>query len=157
MTFIESTQAIHVIDRAIRIAIDSLTPTAVIVPNEIGDLDYSDPPRTHGAVFSSIGYSKPLIRPRDEDLQRAAEVLNSGEKVAILIGAGAIGAEDEVVQTAELLGAGVAKALNGRAALPDDLPFVTGAIGLLGTRPSYELMDRCDPLLMIGTSFPYAE
>ena len=150
-------QARHVVDRAIRIAVDSRTPTAIIVPNDVGELEYCEPPRTHGAVFSSIGYSKPLIRPRDEDLRRAAEVLNRGEKVAILIGAGAIGAENEVIQVAELLGAGVAKALNGRAALPDDLPFVTGSIGLLGTRPSYELMTGCDTLLMIGTSFPYAE
>ena len=65
------------------------------MPNDIGDLEYSDPPRTHGAVYSSIGYSKPLIRPRDEDLKHAAEILNSGERVAILIGQGAIGAEDE--------------------------------------------------------------
>jgi pyruvate dehydrogenase (quinone) len=150
-------QARHVVDRAIRIAADSRTPTAIIVPNDVGDLDYSEPPRAHGAVFSSVGYSKPLIRPRDEDLHKAAAVLNEGEKVAILIGAGAIGAEDEVIQVAETLGAGVAKALNGRAALPDDLPFVTGSIGLLGTRPSYELMMGCDTLLMIGTSFPYAE
>ena len=157
MTINEPSQARHVIDRAIRIAIDSRTPTAVIVPNDIGDLEYSDPPRVHGSVYSSVGYSKPLIRPRDEDLGRAAEILNGGERVAILIGAGAIGAEDEVIQVAELLGAGVAKALNGRAALPDDLPFVTGSIGLLGTKPSYELMEGCDTLLMIGTSFPYAE
>jgi pyruvate dehydrogenase (quinone) len=157
ITITEASQARHVIDRAVRIALDSRQPTAVIVPNDVGDLDYSDPPRTHGAVYSSVGYSKPLIRPREEDLQSAAEVLNSGEKVAILIGQGAIGAENEVVQVADLLGAGVAKALNGRAALPDDLPFVTGAIGLLGTKPSYDMMENCDTLLMIGTSFPYAE
>jgi pyruvate dehydrogenase (quinone) len=157
MTITEPTQARHVIDRAVRIAHDSRQPTAVIVPNDVGDLDYADPPRTHGAVYSSVGYSKPLIRPRDEDLSRAAEVLNAGEKVAILIGQGAIEAENEVVQTADLLGAGVAKALNGRAALPDDLPFVTGAIGLLGTKPSYDMMENCDTLLMVGTSFPYAE
>ncbi len=157
MTIMDPSQARHVIDRALRIALDSRQPTAVIVPNDVGDLDYSDPPRVHGAVYSSIGYSKPLIRPRDEDLTRAAEILNAGEKVAILIGQGAIGAEDEVIQVAEMLGAGVAKALNGRAALPDDLPFVTGAIGLLGTKPSYDMMEGCDTLLMVGTSFPYAE
>ncbi len=157
MTINEPTQARHVIDRAIRIALDSRQPTAVIVPNDVGDLDYSDPPRVHGAVYSSIGYSKPLIRPRDEDLRRAAELLNAGEKVAMLIGQGAIGAESEVIEVAERLGAGVAKALNGRAALPDDLPFVTGAIGLLGTKPSYDMMEGCDTLLMVGTSFPYAE
>src|SRR5579884_3671833 len=157
MTIMEPSQARHVIDRAIRIAKDSRHPTAVIVPNDIGETDYSEPPRTHGAVYSSIGYSKPLIRPRDEDLKRAAEVLNSGQKVAMLIGFGAIGAQDEVVQVAELLGAGVAKALNGRAALPDDLPFVTGAIGLLGTKPTNEMIQNCDTLLIVGSSFPYAE
>jgi pyruvate dehydrogenase (quinone) len=157
MTVMEPTQARHVIDRAIRIAKDSRSVTAVIVPDDVGELEYSDPPRAHGAVYSSIGYSKPLIRPRDEDLQRAAAVLNEGQKVAILVGQGAAEAEDEVVQVAELLGAGVAKALNGRAVVPDDLPFVTGSIGLLGTRPSYKMMEGCDTLLMIGTSFPYAE
>jgi pyruvate dehydrogenase (quinone) len=157
MTINQPAQARHVIDRAIRIAMDSRHPTAVILPDDVGEAEYSEPPRTHGAVYSSIGYSKPLIRPRDEDLRRAADILNEGQKVAILIGQGAIGAADEVIQVAELLGAGVAKALNGRAALPDDLPFVTGAIGLLGTKPSYELMMGCDTLLMIGTSFPYAE
>ena len=156
-TIMDPSQARHVIDRAIRIATDSRQPTAVIVPNDVGDLDYADPPRVHGAVYSSVGYSKPLIRPRDEDLSRAAEILNAGEKVAILIGQGAIGAEDEVIEVAERLGAGVAKALNGRAALPDDLPFVTGPIGLLGSKPSYDMMEGCDTLLMIGTSFPYAE
>jgi pyruvate dehydrogenase (quinone) len=157
MTIMEPSQSRHVLDRAVRIAIDSRQPTAVIVPNDIGEEDYSEPPRTHGAVYSSIGYSKPLIRPRDEDLRHAAEILNAGQRVAILIGQGAIDAEDEVVQVAALVGAGVAKALNGRAALPDDLPFVTGPIGLLGSKPSYDMMEGCDTLLMIGTSFPYAE
>src|ERR687887_501681 len=94
---------------------------------------------------------------KDADLQAAAEVLNGGQKVAILIGQGAIGAEDEVTEVADLLGCGVAKALNGKAALPDDLPFVTGAIGLLGTKPSDHMMQNCDTLLMVGTSFPYSE
>ncbi|HET9101869.1 MAG TPA: thiamine pyrophosphate-requiring protein [Solirubrobacteraceae bacterium] len=157
MTIMDPTQARHVIDRAMRIAQDSRHPTAVIVPEDVQEAEYSEPPREHGAVFSSLGVSRPLIRPRDADLQRAAEVLNAGEKVAILIGQGAAGAADEIVQVAELLGGGVAKALNGRAALPDDLPFVTGCIGLLGTKPSYDMMMGCDTLLMIGTSFPYAE
>jgi len=157
MTIMEPSQARHVIDRAIRIAKDSRHPTAVILPDDVGEMDYSDPPREHGAVYSSIGHSQPLVRPRDEDLQRAAEILNQGEKVAILIGFGARHAEDEVVQVAELLGAGVAKALNGRFVLPDDLPWVTGSIGLLGTKPSHDMMMGCDTLLMIGTSFPYAE
>ena len=157
MTIMDPMQARHVIDRAVRIAIDTRSVTAVIVPEDVQEADYQEAPRSHGAVYSSIGYSKPLLRPRDEDLRRAAEVLNSGQKVAMLIGQGAKHAQDEVVQVAELLGAGVAKALNGRAALPDDLPFVTGSIGLLGTKPSYDMMMGCDTLLMVGTSFPYAE
>ena len=147
MTVMDPTQARHVIDRAIRIAKDSRQPTAVIVPEDVQEAEHQEPPRAHGAVFSSLGFSTPLIRPRDEDLKRAAEILNAGEKVAMLIGQGAAQAADEVVQVAELLGAGVAKALNGRAALPDDLPFVTGSIGLLGTKPSYDMMMGCDTLL----------
>src|SRR5207237_7990000 len=91
------------------------------------------------------------------DLQRAADVLNGGEKVAMLIGAGAMSAADEVIQVAELLGAGVAKALLGKAALPDELPFVTGSIGLLGTKPRWTLMAEGATLLMVGSSFPYSE
>src|SRR6202012_2199768 len=90
-------------------------------------------------------------------LQAAADLLNAGEKVAILAGVGAMGAADELIEVAELLGGGVAKALLGKAVLPDDLSFVTGSIGLLGTKPSYDLMMECDTLLLIGTSFPYSE
>src|SRR5690606_37615593 len=108
-------------------------------------------------VHSGIGLSLPRFVPRPEDLRRAADVLNAGKRVAMLIGAGALGAADEVIRVADLLGAGVAKALLGKAALPDDLPFVTGAIGLLGTRPSWNLMAGCDTLLMVGSSFPYSE
>ncbi len=157
MTVMDPTQARHVIDRAIRIAQASRSVTAVIVPEDVQEADYQDPPRMHGAVYSSIGVTQPEVKPKEEDLQRAAEVLNQGEKVAMLIGQGAAHAQDEVVQVAELLGAGVAKALNGRAALPDDLPFVTGAIGLLGTKPSHEMMMGCDTLLIVGSNFPYAE
>jgi len=157
MTIMDPTQARHVIDRAIRIAKSSRSVTAVIVPEDVQEAEHSEPPRSHGAVYSSLGFSEPVLRPHDEDLARAAEILNAGEKVAMLIGQGAARAQDEVVQTAELLGAGVAKALNGRAALPDDLPFVTGAIGLLGTKPSYDMIMECDTLLIVGSNFPYAE
>jgi pyruvate dehydrogenase (quinone) len=157
MTIMDPTQARHVIDRAIRIARASRSVTAVIVPEDVQESEHQEPPRSHGAVYSSLGFSTPVVRPEDEDLHRAAEVLNSGEKVAMLIGQGAARAQDEVVEVAELLGAGVAKALNGRSALPDDLPFVTGSIGLLGTKPSYDMMMGCDTLLIVGSSFPYAE
>jgi pyruvate dehydrogenase (quinone) len=131
--------------------------TAIIVPNDVQELPYEEPPREHGAVHSSPGWSPPVVVPRMDDLRRAAEVLNAGERVAILVGRGAAGATDEVLAVADLLGAGIAKALNGRAAVPDDVPYVTGSIGLLGTKPSDDMMQGCDTLLMVGTSFPYSE
>jgi pyruvate dehydrogenase (quinone) len=153
----EPEQVRHVIDRALRIALAEQTVTCVIVPNDLQSEDVANPPHEHGTVHSAAGWSRPRLVPRDDDLARAAEVLNAGERVAMLVGAGALAATDEVVEVAEVLGAGVAKALLGRAAVPDDLPFVTGSIGLLGTRPSWELMTGCDTLLMVGTSFPYSE
>jgi pyruvate dehydrogenase (quinone) len=150
-------QAPHLVDRAIRVALASRTVTAIIVPNDVQEAAYEEPPRAHGSVFSSPGFTPPRIVPADEQLRQAADVLNAGERVAMLVGAGALGAQDEVVETAQRLGAGIAKALNGRAAVPDDLPFVTGSIGLLGTKPSADMMDGCDTLLMVGTSFPYSE
>jgi pyruvate dehydrogenase (quinone) len=150
-------QARHLVDRAFRIARATRSPTCLIVPDDVGERDYEEPPRAHGSVHSGGDVSEPRVLPRDEDLRRAAEVLNSGQRVAMLIGQGAATAADQVVEVAETLGAGVAKALNGRAALPDDLPFVTGSIGLLGTKPSYDLMEGCDTLLMVGSSFPYSE
>lgn len=150
-------QVRHLVDRAIRTAVGERRVTAIILPNDIQEMPYSEPPRAHGTVHSGVGYSKPKVVPYEADLQRAAEVLNAGEKVAILVGAGALQATDEVIQVAEKLGAGVAKALLGKAALPDDLPWVTGSIGLLGTEPSYKMMEDCDTLLMIGSGFPYSE
>jgi pyruvate dehydrogenase (quinone) len=150
-------QARHLIDRAIRIAHASRSVTCVIVPNDVQEAAYEEPGRVHGAVFSSVGFTDPVVTPQEHDLHRAAEVLNAGEKVAMLVGQGALGASKEVIEVAELLGAGVAKALNGRAALPDDLPFVTGPIGLLGSKPTDDMMENCDTLLMVGSSFPYSE
>ena len=153
----EPSQVRHLIDRAIRIARVNRTVTCVILPNDLQELEYEEPPRAHGSVHSGLGYTKPEITPGMADLQAAADLLNAGNKVAMLVGAGAAGAADEVVAVADTLGAGVAKALLGKAVLPDDLPFVTGSIGLLGTKPSYDLMMDCDTLLMVGTSFPYSE
>jgi pyruvate dehydrogenase (quinone) len=148
----------HLIDRAMRIAMAERTVTCIIVPGDVQELDAVEtPPRAHGTIHSGPGYAPPRIVPAEDDLRRAAEVLNAGRRVAMLVGAGALHATDEVIQVAEVLGAGVAKALLGRAAVPDDLPFVTGQIGLLGTRPSWDLMMGCDTLLMVGSSFPYSE
>jgi pyruvate dehydrogenase (quinone) len=151
-------QAAHLVDRAVRIAKATRSVTCIIVPDDVAEMDHEDPPRAHGATFSGEGFpNPPRVVPQEEDIVRAAEVLNEGQKVAMLIGAGAYGAAEEVKEIADLLGCGVAKALNGRAALPDDLPYVTGSIGLLGTKPSNDMIEACDTLFMVGTSFPYSE
>jgi len=148
----------HLVDRAMRIAMAERRVTCIILPNDLQELDAVEtPPRKHGTVHSGIGYERPLVIPTRAQLQHAAEVLNAGSKVAMLVGAGALQATEEVIAVAERLGAGVAKALLGKAAVPDDLPFVTGSIGLLGTRPSWDMMMECDTLLMVGSGFPYSE
>ena len=148
----------HLVDRAMRIAIAERTVTCIIVPNDVQEMDAVEhPPRKHGASFTGIGWSEPHVIPTEGDLRAAADILNAGERVAMLVGAGALGASEEVEEVAELLGAGVAKALLGKAVLPDDLPWVTGSIGLLGTKPSWDLMQDCDTFFMIGSSFPYSE
>ena len=154
----EPAQVRHLVDRACRIALADRSVTAIIVPNDVQEAEaVTQPPHAHGTVHSGPGYTRPRVVPSEADLDRAASVLNAGERVAMLVGQGALHAGDEVTQVAELLGAGVAKALLGKAVLPDDLPFVTGSIGLLGTKPSWTMMQECDTLLMVGSSFPYSE
>ncbi len=150
-------QVRHLVDRAIRSALGARRVTAIILPNDLQEEAYEEPPRAHGAVHSGVGFSAPAVVPAALDLQRAAEVLNAGRKVALLVGAGALHATEAVIAVADRLGAGAAKALLGKASLPDDLPWVTGSIGLLGTKPSYDMMLECDTLLMIGSGFPYSE
>ncbi|MFN2545750.1 MAG: thiamine pyrophosphate-requiring protein [Actinomycetota bacterium] len=157
-TCMEPAQARHLIDRGIRTALAEQGVATVVFPGDVQEEEAEpSPPRVHGAVYSSVGYSRPRILPQDADLDRAAEVLNAGSKVMMLIGQGARDAADEVIDTAELLGAGVAKALLGKDVLPDDLPFVTGPIGLLGSTASYFMASNCDTLLMVGSNFPYSE
>ncbi|MFG2311515.1 thiamine pyrophosphate-requiring protein [Streptomyces sp. NPDC048566] len=147
----------NVIDRAMRTAYARRTVTAIVIPADVQELEYTPPTHAFKMVPSSLGASSYAPVPATADVQRAADVLNAGEKVAVLIGQGARGARSEVEELADVLGAGVAKALLGKDALSDDLPYVTGSIGLLGTRPSYELMQDCDTLLVIGSSFPYTQ
>ncbi len=147
----------NVLDTAIRTAITTQAPTAIIIPAEVQELDYSPPPHAFNMVPSSVGISRPDTVADEDAVRRAADILNAGSKVAILIGQGARGAREEVMQVADLLGAGVAKALLGKDVLSDELPYVTGSIGLLGTRPSYELMMECDTLLTVGSNFPYTQ
>ncbi|MEA2920661.1 MAG: hypothetical protein QOF07_624 [Bradyrhizobium sp.] len=150
-------QVRHLIDRGMRIAKASNGVSVLVLPKDIQEQDYKEPEVAHGFTRSGVGYSRPQVVPYRGDLERAAAVLNAGTKVAMLVGAGGRGAADELLAVADVLGAGIAKALLGKDVLPDDLPFVTGAIGLLGTEPSWNLMQQCDTLLMIGTGFPWAE
>jgi len=147
----------HLIDRAFRIAISQRTVTCIIIPNDLQTEDYEDPKHEHQTIHSGLGYSAPRVIPQETDLQKAAAILNAGQRVAILVGAGALNAAPEVMQVADLLGAGVAKAFLGKTVLPDHLPYVTGAIGFFGTNASHKMMQDCDTLFMIGSSFPYAE
>ncbi|SDN92839.1 thiamine pyrophosphate-requiring protein [Lentzea jiangxiensis] len=148
----------NALDRAMRTARADRAPAVVIIPNDVQEQEYAAPEHEFKHIPSSPP-SRPssVVTPAQDEVERAAEVLNSGEKVAVLVGQGARGAADEVRATADLLGAGIAKALLGKDVLPDDLPYVTGSIGLLGTRPSYEMMRDCDRLLIIGSNFPYSQ
>ena len=151
-------QVPHLIDRAVRIAAAERTVTCVILPHDLQELpEVVQPPREHGSTFSGVGSTTPRVVPHDADLAAAAAILNGGQRVAMLIGQGAMNAADEVLDVADRLGAGIAKALLGKHVLPDDAPGVTGAIGLLGTKPSWTLMNECDTLLMVGSNFPYSE
>ncbi len=151
-------QVRHLVDRAFRIAKAERGVATLVLPHDVQTMDAVEaPPHEHGTIHSGIGHASARVVPSDDDLRRAAEILNGGEKVAIVVGQGALHATDEVIEVAELLGAGIAKALLGKAAVPDDLSFVTGSMGLLGTKPSWDLTRECDTLLMVGSSFPYSE
>jgi pyruvate dehydrogenase (quinone) len=147
----------NLVDRAIRTALTTRSPTCIIIPYDVQELDYEPPAHAFKMVPSSLGITWPEVVPDGDGVRRAAEILNSGSKVAILVGQGARGAREEVTQVAEVLGAGVAKALLGKDVLADELPWVTGSLGLLGTRASYDLMMGCDTLLTVGSSFPYTQ
>ncbi len=148
----------HALDRAMRVAASTRGVACIIVPKDVQEMKaVPKPPHKHNTAHSSIGYSSPVVVPTDADLRRAADLLNAGKRVAMLVGQGAKDAIDELIAVADKLGAGAAKALLGKAVLPDDLPWVTGTLGLLGTKPSSDMMNDCDTLLMVGTCYPYAE
>src|SRR5437763_457298 len=154
----EPAQLPMAVDRAMRIAAAERTVTCLIFPNDVQEKEAAErPPHEFKMVPGSVGFAWPRVIPPEPELARAASTLNEGDKVAILVGQGARHAADEVVEIADLLGAGVAKALLGKDVLPDDLPFFTGSIGLLGTRPSFDMMMDCDTLLMVGSSLPYSQ
>src|SRR3954453_9136834 len=150
-------QLANLIDGALRIAVDRSAPTCLIFPSDVLELPYSPPGHAFKEVPSSLGMSRPRVLPDTDDLRRAADLLNEGSKVALLVGQGARGCVEELTEVADLLGAGAAKALLGKDVLPDTLPWVTGSIGLLGSTASYHLMMDCDTLLTVGSNFPYTQ
>jgi len=157
-TVVHPAQLRHVIDRAFRVAIAERQVATVIIPNDIQQLPaVESPPHQHANVLSGAGAIPPRPYAQEDDFQAAAEILNAGKKVALLVGAGALQARSEVMAVAEKLSAGVAKALLGKGVLSDELPYVTGAIGLLGTEASDLLMKECDTMLIVGSTFPYTE
>ncbi len=148
----------NAVDRAFRTAVARRTPTVLIIPADLQEEEYVAPAHAFKQVPSSTpSMSRTVMEPPEDMISEAAAILNAGQRVAILAGQGARNAAEELMAVADVTGAGVAKALLGKDVLPDDLPYVTGAIGLLGTRPSYELMRDCDTLLIVGSSFPYSQ
>ena len=152
-------QVRHIVDRAMRIAKAERKVSAIILPNDLQDVPYEGPVAKHGNTFSGIGYTAPKVVPYDADLRRAADVLNAGKKVAILVGAGALNATDEVIAIADKLRRGRCKgAPRQRPCSPMTCPWVTGINRLAGHQAqSYDMMTECDTLLMIGSGFPYSE
>ncbi len=148
----------HCVDRAFRIAMDQKTVTCLIFPKDLQEESaVPEPPQRHDHALSGIGVPVPFMIPQSHDLSAAANILNAGKKVAMLVGAGALGAQDEVLEIADLLGAGVSKSWLGKAAISEHVPHCAGHIGLLSSKPSWNLMKECDTLLVVGSSFPYSE
>lgn len=146
-----------VVDRAVRISAARRCPTVIILPADVQNMDLQAPGMDEGVSRTGVGYASTVLTPPETELRRAADVLNSGKRVAMLVGQGARGATDEVVAVAERLGAGVATALLGKDVVPGDVPYHTQQLGLLGSKPSFDLMSDCDTLLMVGSNFPYSD
>jgi pyruvate dehydrogenase (quinone) len=148
----------NALDRAFRTAQSRRVPTALIIPADLQEQEYVPPQHAFKQVPSSPPSTPRTVPlPPEDEIARAAELINAGNRVAILAGQGARNATEELMRVADITGAGVAKALLGKDVLSDELPYVTGAIGLLGTRPSYELMRDCDTLLIVGSNLPYSQ
>jgi pyruvate dehydrogenase (quinone) len=149
----------NLVDLACRTALAYRGVSHITFPTDIQEFKAEKKHRSQRNVpkHSSDTYSRSARLPNESELQRAAEILNKGERITILAGRGALDATDSLEQIAEILGAPIVKPLLGKACVPDDSPYTTGPIGLLGTKPSQEAMEECDTLLMVGTSFPYIE
>ncbi|HZU42795.1 MAG TPA: thiamine pyrophosphate-dependent enzyme [Terriglobales bacterium] len=149
----------NVTDLACRMALAYHGVSHITIPVDFQEQELKSRERSKRNIKHHSGdiFARSARLPRQEDLQQAADILNAGKKVAILAGRGALDATDELEQTAEILGAPIIKALLGKACVPDDSPYTTGPIGLLGTRPSQEAMEDCDTLFIVGSTFPYIE
>ena len=149
----------NVTDLAVRTALAYRTVSHITFPVDFQEMEVKNRQRSKRNVphHTSRAEADGAMLADPFDLDRAAELLNAGTRIAILVGRGALGAEVELERVAEILGAPIVKALLGKGVVPDDSPYTTGSIGLLGTRPSQEVMESCDTLLMVGTSFPYIE
>jgi len=147
----------NVTDLACRTALNCRGVSHLNVPSDIQDEEYDERSKRNVPNHTtSVPAASPRL-PAEQDLARAAEILNAGKRVAILVGQGALDARNEVIAVAERLSAPIIKALLGEAVVPDDCPYTTGGIGLLGTKPSQEAIEECDTLLIAGSSFPYIE
>src|SRR5947209_6778283 len=149
----------NLVDLACRTALAYKGVAHITFPTDMQEFKLKSDTRSQRNVadHSSDTYARSARLPNEQELGRAAELLNAGKKITILAGRGALDATDELEQLAEILAAPIVKPLLGKACVPDDSPYTTGSIGLLGTKPSQEAMEECDTLMMIGTSFPYIE
>ena len=156
-TIVSPVQAEAVIDTAFRSALARLQPAVIVFPHDVQAMKAVTPTAAHWVSRASREPASTDITPSEVELRKAADILNAGERVTFLVGAGAQGATDEVLKAAELTGAGVITALRGKDVIPGDIPYHTQQVGLLGSLPSLHQMHECDTLLMLGTNYPYGE
>jgi pyruvate dehydrogenase (quinone)/pyruvate oxidase len=145
------------VDLALRAAMAYKGVAHLTIPTDVQEMEADERSKRNKPQHTSDAPARSAPVPDEEGLRRAAEILNSGQKIVIMAGQGALGATDQLEQLAERLGAPIVKPLLGKGTVPDDSPYTTGGVGLLGTRPSQEALEKCDTLLMVGTSFPYIE
>ena len=156
-TIVTPMQAQAVIDRAFRVAKTQLQPCVVIFPHDVQAMEMKEPAMQLGVARSGVGAPSTAFIPPEDELKKAADIINAGNKVGILVGHGAKGAGDEIVALAEKTGAGIVTALRGKQVISSEVPYHTQQLGLLGTLPSSDIMKECDTLLMLGSNYPYSQ
>ncbi|PZE25689.1 thiamine pyrophosphate-requiring protein [Curtobacterium sp. MCBD17_028] len=156
-TIVSPDQASAVIDTAFRTARLRLQPAVVVIPHDVQAMTIKATPSAHWVSRSSEAIPSTAITPPMEQIRQAADIINAGEKVTFLVGAGATGATNEVLAAAEKAGAGIITALRGKDVIPSDVPYHTQQVGLLGSLPSLHQIKRCDTIVLLGTNYPYGE